>query len=248
MIFAQRFRFGILVCLLMLTDITSGQAYRFRNYGTENDLPSEVIYTLVQDNNGYLWVGTTEGLARFDGFSFFRVNFQDSASGRYPTVSVRDTRGTLWFGCNDGTLFYSSGSELLQTILPNSSGAGVSSVFEGNDGKIYVVSQRMPVFVVDPGNPREGKSLVSDADPTMFSAAPGPEGEILIGTQDNVLICRIEGNSIAVRGSVEGFDYSRVMSITPVKNGKSFIAGTDGNGIFRLELSGNKGSISRIRG
>ena len=248
MMVVNRIRFGILVCLLMLTGMTSGQAYRFRNYGTENDLPSEVIYTLIQDNNGYLWVGTTEGLARFDGFSFFRVNFQDSASGRYPTVSIRDTRGTLWFGCNDGTLFYSSGSELHQTILPSSSGAGVSSVFEGNDGKIYVVSQRMPVFVVNPGNPREGQSLESEVDPTMFSAAPGPEGQILIGTQENILICRIEGNSIAVKGSVEGFDYSRVMSITPMKNGESFVVGTDGNGIFRLELSGNTGSISRFRG
>ena len=248
MMFVQMIRFGILVCLLMLTEITSGQAYRFRNYGTENDLPSEVIYTLVQDNNGYLWVGTTEGLARFDGFSFFRVNFRDSVDGRYPTVSVRDTKGTLWFGCNDGTLFYSSGSELHQTILPNSSGAGVSSVFEGNDGKIYVVSQRMPVFVVDPANPREGKSLESEADPTMFSAAPGPEGEILIGTQESILVCRIEGNSLAVKGSVEGFDYSRVMSITPVNNGRSFIAGTDGNGIFRLEIAGNTGSILRFRG
>jgi len=248
MIFAQRINFGILVCFFMLTETASGQAYRFRNYGTENDLPSEVIYSLIQDNNGYLWVGTTEGLARFDGFSFFRVSFQDSATGRYPTVSIRDSRGTLWFGCNDGTLFYSSGNELHQTILPNSSGAGVSAVLERNDGKIFVVSQRMPVFLVDPENPREGQSIESEADPTMFSASLTPSGEILIGTQENILVCRIEGNALAVKGSVEGFDYSRVMSITPMKNGRSFIVGTDGNGIFRFELSGDTGSLSRFRG
>src|SRR5512139_2144986 len=111
-----------IVCLFLFAEVASGQAYRFRNYGRENNLPSEVIYTINQDNNGYLWVGTTEGLSRFDGFRFYKVQFPDSSGGRYPTVSVNDKQGNLWFGCNDGTLFYTSGRILEQIILPNSSG------------------------------------------------------------------------------------------------------------------------------
>lgn len=248
MMFVHRIRFGIMICLVLFSEISSGQAFRFRNYGTENDLPSEVIYTLVQDNNGYLWVGTTEGLARFDGFSFFRVSYQDSSSGRYPTVSIRDSRGMLWFGCNDGTLFYTAGNELHQTVLPNSSGSGISSVLEGSDGRIYVISQRMPLFVVDPGNPGEGQRIESQADPTMFSAALASTGELLIGTQENMLICRIEGNSLVVKGTVEGFDYSRVMSVTPMGDGSSFIVGTDGNGLFHFQLKGDTVSLSRFGG
>lgn len=248
MIFVNRIRFDVLACLLLLSEIASGQAFRFRNYGAENDLPSEVVYTLVQDKSGYLWVGTSEGLARFDGFSFFRVGFRDSSSGRYPTVSIRDRRGTLWFGCNDGTLFHTSGNDLKQTILPNSSGSGISSVLEDSDGRIWVISQRMPLFVVDPDHPDEGKKIESDADPTMFSAALASSGELLIGTQENILVCRADGNSLVVGSTVEGFDYSRVMSVTPVEDGKSFIVGTDGNGLFHLQLSGGKGFLSRFGG
>src|SRR5512136_2240158 len=103
--------YGTLLCLFLSSGVSVGQTYRFKNYGIENNLPSGVIYTLAQDVSGYLWVGTTEGLSRFDGFSFYRVEFPDSSSGRYPTVSFRDNKGNLWFGCNDGTLFYTAGRE-----------------------------------------------------------------------------------------------------------------------------------------
>lgn len=246
--FVHMIRYGMLVCLLLFPEIASGQTYRFRNYGAENDLPSEVVYTLVQDGNGYLWVGTAEGLARFDGFSFYRVSYPDSAAGRYPTVSIRDSRGILWFGCNDGTLFHTSGDELHQTVLPNSSGSGISSVLEGNDGLIYVIPQRMPLFVIDPGDPDEGRSIESQADPTMFSAAISSSGFLLIGTQENLLICRAEGNSLVISSTQEGFDYSRVMSVTPAGDGNSFIIGTDGNGLFHFKLSDGSGILSRFRG
>ncbi len=133
--------------------------------------PSEVIYTLAQDNSGYLWVGTTEGLSRFDGFRFYKVEFPDSSGGRYPTVSFRDKKGTIWFGCNDGTLFYTSGRELKQVSLPNSSGTGIISILESRDGSIYIIPQRKPLFRIDPAKP-EGVSIIGiDADPIMSSAA-----------------------------------------------------------------------------
>ena len=70
--FFRKIRISTLVCFFILTQVTFGQSYRFRNYGAVNNLPSEVIYTLIQDNSGYLWVGTTEGLSRFDGFRFLQ--------------------------------------------------------------------------------------------------------------------------------------------------------------------------------
>ena len=184
--FFQKIRLSTLVCFFLFTQVSFGQAYRFRNYGVENNLPSEVIYTLIQDNSGYLWVGTTEGLARFDGFGFYKVQFPDSSVGRYPTVSIKDRKGNLWFGCNDGTLFHTSGRILEQTTLPDSSGTGISSMLEGSDGKVYVIAQRKPVFRVDPEKPDESEMISFNPDPAIFSAAFTDSGEILFGTQENI--------------------------------------------------------------
>ena len=43
---------------------------QFRRYGTQDGLPSSVVYTVVQDHDGAMWFGTKGGLARFDGVRF----------------------------------------------------------------------------------------------------------------------------------------------------------------------------------
>jgi len=237
-----------IACFFLFAELTSGQAFRFRNYGTDNNLPSEVIYTLSQDNNGYLWVGTTEGLSRFDGFEFYKVQFPDSASGRYPTVSMKDKQGNLWFGCNDGTLFYASGRILSQIILPNSSGTGISSIIEGTDGLIYIIPQRKPIYRIDPAKPAQAYIITFSTDPNMFSASFTDSGEMLLGTQENLLVCKMAGDSLATIGTVEGFDYSSIMSIQKISNSTGFIIGTDGNGLFHLKLAGDNRTLSRFHG
>jgi ligand-binding sensor domain-containing protein/serine phosphatase RsbU (regulator of sigma subunit) len=231
-----------------MTEALTGQALRFRNYRPENNLPSKVIYTLIQDNSGYLWVGTTEGLSRFDGFNFYKVQFPDSVTGRYPTVSFKDKNENLWFGCNDGTLFHTSGRILVQTVLSNGSGAGISSILEGPDGKIYVIAQRKPVFRIDPEKPSEAEIISIGSDPVMFSASVTASGEILIGTQEGIMVCVANGDSLVSKSIVEGFDYSRITSIIKLKTGSVFIIGTDGNGLFRLNAESNNRTLSRFTG
>jgi ligand-binding sensor domain-containing protein len=246
--FFQKFRISTLVCVLILSQVSFGQSYRFRNYGAVNNLPSGVIYTLIQDNSGYLWVGTTEGLSRFDGFGFYNVQFPDSSGGRYPTVSIKDRKGNLWFGCNDGTLFHSSGRILEKTSLPEASGTGISSILEGSDGNLYVIAQRKPVFRIDPAKPAEAEMISFSPDPTIFSASFTDTGELLFGPQENMMICKIEGDSLVTKGIVEGFDYSRIMSIHRMKSRSGFIIGTDGNGVFSFKFAGNNGILSRFKG
>lgn len=244
----QRFSISALVCLILFSAAVSSQTFRFRNYGIENKLPSEVIYTLNQDLNGYLWVGTTEGLSKFDGFDFFRIQFPDSAAGRYPTVSLKDNNGVLWFGCNDGTLFYVKDRDLRQVPLPNASGTGISSLIEGPDGLIYVIPQRKPAFRVNPVKLQEVDSLLIESDPNMFSACFSGDGDLLIGTQENLMVCRVQKDSILISGLIEGFDYSRIMSVNRLGDGRRFIIGTDGSGLYNLILNNTGNVLSRFKG
>lgn len=235
-------------CLFLFPVLCSGQTFRFRHYGVEQNLPSRVIYTLNQDKDGYLWVGTIEGISRFDGFNFFNVSFPDSVTGRYPTVSLRDRSGVIWFGCSDGTLFHSSGRILEQVQLPGSSGTGISSIIEARGGIIYVVSQRSPVFAVNPGKPGEVRTFTVKHDPNIFSASLTINGDLILGTQENLMICSLKGDSLTVQSTVEGFDYSRIMAVKPSGDSLSFIIGTDGNGVFRLNGTEGNYRLTRFPG
>ena len=81
------FRIFVLIrmvsCLLLFSMTTVGQApMKFNHLTKENGLPSNIIYCAVQDFQGYIWIGTTNGLARYDGHDMkvFRSIPGDSTS------------------------------------------------------------------------------------------------------------------------------------------------------------------------
>src|SRR5512143_3714429 len=61
---------------------SNGAVLRFLHYGLDEGLSQSSVLALAQDNLGFLWVGTQDGLNRFDGYSFkvFRPNPNDPAS------------------------------------------------------------------------------------------------------------------------------------------------------------------------
>lgn len=86
----------------------------FRNYTTEQGLPSERIRSLAQDGEGYIWVGTNAGLSRFDGTSF--ETFQKSADSEKGSIAsdnivkLEATQGhRIWVG------HYEAGLDLFNT-------------------------------------------------------------------------------------------------------------------------------------
>ena len=74
----------------------------FRHYGVVDGLPSDAAYTVVQDHQGYIWIGTRDGLARFDAqnFRIFRHDPADNASLAANDVSALliDAQGRIWVG------------------------------------------------------------------------------------------------------------------------------------------------------
>src|SRR5262245_11869517 len=90
----------------------SEDRYSRRIWQTQDGVPQDTISVLVQTNDGYLWVGTSGGLARFDGFRFTVFDRENTPALREQSVySLYCTRdGTLWIGTEGGGLIrYRSG-------------------------------------------------------------------------------------------------------------------------------------------
>ncbi|MGQ9896691.1 MAG: ligand-binding sensor domain-containing protein [Acidobacteriota bacterium] len=82
-----------------------------RQVWTVNEgLPTNAIFTILQTHDGYIWVGTHEGLARFDGVHFTVFNHQNTPilSNNRVTVLCEAPSGTLWIGTG-GDRFFTSG-------------------------------------------------------------------------------------------------------------------------------------------
>ena len=235
---------GTVGFLLFYSSISFAQTYSFTNYGIERNIPSGFVYSIVQSNDGFLWVGTGTELTRFDGYTFFPVQYPDSASGRYATKSIKDMHGTLWFGCSDGTVFYAKGNNLVEVALSNSK--SISEIINGPDGLIYIVSQGKDIFSVNPLKPDEIHAYSLSVDQALFSACFTKSGKLLIGTQENLLLCKLAKDSVSVIKVIEGFDSYGVTSIHATADDSRFLLGTDENGLFQLTISDNKQDVSRF--
>src|SRR4051812_36507775 len=81
---------------------------KFQRFGVEQGLSVTTAFNIVQDDYGFLWIATIDGLQRYDGYSFvhYKNDFNDSASLSDNTVSciVKGKGNVLWVGTYSGGL------------------------------------------------------------------------------------------------------------------------------------------------
>ena len=80
--------------------------YTLNTWKTERGLPNNTVLAIVHDHSGYLWLGTADGLVRFDGVDFTVFNRKNTAAFRDDMVNslYLDRRGVLWIGTWYGKL------------------------------------------------------------------------------------------------------------------------------------------------
>ncbi len=110
-------------------------------YGTEQGLPSNWIQAVLQTSDGFLWVGTHNGLARFDGVNFI--------SYKRPMLPVNDIRallesrdGTLWIGTTGGLAKYRRGCPGSFAQIAELAQQSIRVIFEDSSGRIWVGTNR----------------------------------------------------------------------------------------------------------
>ena len=80
----------------------------FKHWSIDAGVPHPVVTALAQDGVGFIWVGTQNGLARWDGYQFTTYKADPQTAGSLPANYVQtlhvDPQGDLWVGANNGGL------------------------------------------------------------------------------------------------------------------------------------------------
>ncbi|MHC9510002.1 ATP-binding protein [Kangiella sp. M94] len=105
----------ILGLLFLSTVVTQAIAnIHFNNFTQEEGLPDNRVWAITQDKQGAMWIGTANGLAKYEGYNFTNYNLRDTETLSLETDHVKslyvDDANTLWIGTlGDGLVQHNNG-------------------------------------------------------------------------------------------------------------------------------------------
>ncbi len=82
--------------------IVDAQDYEYEKFTTDNGLIQNQITCLIQDQQGYIWIGTKGGISRYDGYEFKNYTQKDGLSDTYTKSLFLDAKGEVWAITSDG--------------------------------------------------------------------------------------------------------------------------------------------------
>ena len=144
--FALPFRLaGVLLLLfpLLATALDPSRAltqYRLDSWTPRNGLPLTSVLGLLQDRAGYLWVGTQNGLSRFDGVAFrtFQVEDTPALASNYISALFEDRRDRIWAGTDAGDLSYFDGETFVAIPREAILRGQVAGFAESTGGDLFI--------------------------------------------------------------------------------------------------------------
>jgi ligand-binding sensor domain-containing protein len=103
-------------------------------------LPHDDVQAIAQTHDGYLWVGTRDGLARFDGVQFTPISPRNTAAmtSAFVTSLCVDHEGVLWIGTHDGLVRLKDASFSRLDQRQGLAGNEVRALYESEDGALWV--------------------------------------------------------------------------------------------------------------
>ena len=131
---------GLILTIFWMVNSLSAKTsdYLLDVWTSDDGLPDSSVTSIAQTPDGYLWVGTYNGLARFDGVRFvtFDPNNTPALKSARVTGLFVDARGTLWINTDDGSL-----TSLRNGVFNYEWQAGqVASVFSASDKVLFALS------------------------------------------------------------------------------------------------------------
>jgi ligand-binding sensor domain-containing protein/signal transduction histidine kinase len=182
------YRAPIVAILLLIYSGLAGQSYYFRHFQVENGLSNNAVICCAQDNKGFLWFGTKDGLDRFDGYTFkiFRNDPDEKSSlgSNFIHALYADRSGILWVGTEKGLYKYDATTESF-SLLPTPFIQQVTDIKMDTRGNLWFISNFNLFKYYEPTKKLEQFTIPPYFESTSICTLP--DGSVWISTSAGLL-------------------------------------------------------------
>jgi len=219
-------------------------------FTSEQGLSQNNVSCITKDQDGFVWIGTGDGLNRFDGYSFVHFSHSDDDSASLSNDVIRnlllDSKGRLWVGTYHGLNLYDRESETFRNFLMSSTNENtisqntILSLIEDRSHHLWVGTYwgltrinletfEMVRYFYQP----DGRAL---ADNAVNALLEDRNGKIWACTAKGINIIGPNGieRTIYPSNAPNGLSPELVNGIVQDSSGSIYV-GTNGSGVLRLE-------------
>lgn len=243
---------GILLLLAVTTAPTRSQDLVFEHYRVQEGLPNNSVSAIVQDQVGFLWFGTFQGLVRYDGYDFtlFQSNSADSTTLSDDRIFslLADRQGAVWIGTEKGAVNrFDPATQQFTRYLPDSSqatamqGMEVFALYEDQASQIWAGSSA-GLFQFQPATDdfrhyRLDPNVVSDSVAhNVYAITEDHAGVLWVGTAHGLMQVDVEAGHLRRVSEHSLLQQSTVSALLEDDNHNLWV-GTWGKSLFQLDAT-----------
>jgi ligand-binding sensor domain-containing protein len=226
-------QFLIATLLLTAGSLMAGPGdYVIKQYGSEEDFHGIFIYTITQDHDGFIWVGSDDGLYRFDGVELINFSARDSAVSELVTASMVSADGHLYFGYFKGGVDKMVHGKHQSVYHAEDIGGKVVGLRHDKNQTLWTATQNNGLVRID----TSGRALrypIDALEGTIVYTMEILDTWMLLGTSSGFLILSISpASELTYRGKLSEIGDTPVLSMLADSRRNRLWAGTDGKGVF----------------
>jgi ligand-binding sensor domain-containing protein/serine phosphatase RsbU (regulator of sigma subunit) len=228
----------LFISILTLNRSAFCQTYYFENYSAIDGLDSKV-YSVLQDENRYVWLGTRTGITRFDGISFKNYTSEDGLAPLSVRVLFRDKINNIWLGHEGGGLTRYDHHTFEKISLPDSLiKSDITSIVQDHQNQLWITTlSNGALLIKNPEAPMaslkyehflEGKKLGDQ----VFNSLVASDGSVYFIVQMNIKKYNPETNDFDVfapEGIFRFFQYTELFEDSQ----KNLWIGTNNGGLYK---------------
>jgi diguanylate cyclase (GGDEF)-like protein len=210
--------------------------YTHQVWQDEQGLPQNNILAMAQTRDGYLWFGTEEGLARFDGVHFNVYDSRNTPELKTDVSALLEDRdGNLWIGTRGAFASLKKGVFTAHPLPDEMSGKVVSALYEDTQGGLWICTDGGGIGRLLNGRITTYTTKDGLASNAAFSVTGSPDGSIWIGTHNG--LSRWQTGQFTTYSTRNGLPNDDIRAVVANRNGDVWV-GTQGglsrfsNGIF----------------
>ncbi len=227
--------------LLGLSIQVKPQQYSIREF--TDGLAQPYVYSIIQDNKGYLWIGTGNGLSRYDGFNFKNFTTNDSLADNFITCSLKN-EGDIWFGHMNGKITLYNG-KIFKPAISLQQNSSITDMEKSPEGTLWASTSSNGLVKLDKKNHTQKTTENDQISILTFQFLN--ENEILTGSVEGLDYCKLNASGkVELIRHINEIPDSKIQDIVKMKNGSGFFVATESEGIYQLEPEGKQFKISKI--